>query len=165
MGTDPARLKITVTRDDVLKGLEKHASNLSTIADIARAVVAGVHGVEGVWDGKTALSYVHQADLKRLLADMVADGSLILRPGPEWVERGAPTWNIRKGGHYYALPQEARQWQEAADQRRAQARQETAERLARNKLVELHPRQYADLVNEYLAAYDRVGAQETEPLA
>jgi hypothetical protein len=155
--------KITVAREDVLTALGKHnVPDLNTLGDVARWVVTRVHGVENLYDSGSALYLVKQVDLKRLLADMVVDGALILRVGTEWFKHGAPTWLGRPNGHYYALPEKAREWEEEAARKRAKDRQERAEKLAKVRLTELHPQQYADLVNEYLAAYDRVSTDNPE---
>ncbi|MEU9405714.1 hypothetical protein AB0E08_08405 [Streptomyces sp. NPDC048281] len=153
MGTDPRHMRITATRDDVLTGMAKRTPNLATITDIALAVVAGVHKREKVWDGKTAMLHIKQADLKRLVADLVAEGALILRTGPEWAQRGAPTWNIRKGGHYYALPEEARKWEAEAARQQDAALQEAAEEHARGVLAERYPEDFASLVHAYRAEH------------
>lgn len=146
--TDPE--KIAVTREDVLTALGKsNARDLHTVGDIALAVVSGVRNVEHVWDTKSALWYVHQADMKRLLADMVAGGALVLRTGSEWHRHGTPTWLGRPNGNYYALPEKARAWQEAADQKRAEVLQEKAEEFARGVLAERYPEEFASLVHAY----------------
>jgi len=147
MGTDTE--KINVTRDDILTALARYPDSLRTVADVAREVVTRIYNVEKVYDGKSAMWHVHQANLKRLLADMVADGTLIRRTGEEWWERGAPTWRGRANGHYYVLPEQARVWQEEADQKRDAALQEAAEEHARRVLAERHPEEFADLVRAY----------------
>jgi hypothetical protein len=145
---EPAKT-ITVTRDDVLTALSKHPDSLNTVADIARWVVVRVHGVEHVYDGKTALWYVHQAELRRLLADMVDDGALIKRTGEEWWDHGAPTHLGRSNGHYYVMPEPARVWEQEGEKRRDAALQERAEEFARGVLAERHPEEFASLVHAY----------------
>jgi hypothetical protein len=141
--------RIDVTRDDVLNALEKYPDTLRTVADVARLVVTRVYNIEHVYDGQTAMWHVHQANLKRLLAGMVADGSLVKRTGEGWEEHGAPGWLGRPNGHYYVLPSQARAWQEAADQGRAKALQEEAEEHARRVLAEQYPEEFASLVHAY----------------
>jgi alkanesulfonate monooxygenase SsuD/methylene tetrahydromethanopterin reductase-like flavin-dependent oxidoreductase (luciferase family) len=158
MGTDPE--KIAVTREDVLTALARHPDSLRTVADVAHSVITNVYNVERVYDGKTAMWHVHQADLKRLLADMVADGALVKRTGEDWEKHGAPTWLGRPNGHYYVVPEQAHKWEQKAEEQRAKERQETADRLARGRLVVNHPHEYARLVDEYLAAYDRTTSTE-----
>jgi hypothetical protein len=150
METHPKPAKtIIVSRDDVLTALKKYPNSLNTVAAIALGVVTHVYNVEHVYDGKSALWYVHQANLKRLLADMVADGALILRTGEEWGEHGAPTWLGRPNGHYYVLPEQAREWEELAAQKRDEKLQEAAEVYARRVLAERYPEEFASLVHAY----------------
>lgn len=143
--------KITVTRQDILTALgASNAADLNTVGDVARLVVTTVYRIdEPVYDNSSALYHVGQADLKRLLADLAADGTLVLRTGEDWYSHGAPQWLGRPNGHYYALPEKAHEWQEAADQKRDAALQKKAEAFARGVLAERYPEEFASLVHAY----------------
>lgn len=151
---------IVVTRDDVLAALAKRPDDLRTVGDVARSVVTQVYGREYVYDGKTALWHVHQAKLKRLLADMVADGTLVRRTGEEWWEHGVPTWRSRANGHYYVLPSQAEVWEKQAEEQREAALQEAAEEHARRALAERYPEDFASLVHAYREEHSTAIAEE-----
>lgn len=154
MGDRPE--KITVTREDVLTALAQHkVSDLNTVADIARWVVTGIYGVEKVYDGATAMWHVRQADLRRLLGDMAADGTLILRTGEEWSDHGAPRWLGRPNGHYYVLPETAEAWAKDKAAKVAEVRRQEADTYAKGMLVERHRPEYDALVAEYYTELEK----------
>jgi hypothetical protein len=148
--------KITVTRHDVMAAMTRpNVSEMGTVADIARWVVTMVYGVEKVYDGNTAMWHVKQADLRRLLASMADDGTLILRTGQEWYDRGAPTWLGRSNGHYYVLPEKAEEWAKEKAAKVAEVRQQQADHYAKGLLAERHSDEYDALVAEFYAKLEK----------
>ncbi|MFI0966973.1 hypothetical protein ACH4S8_37165 [Streptomyces sp. NPDC021080] len=137
------------TRDDVLTPrIWQGWSGVQTRPNVVKGIVVDAWKIEGVYDTRTAAWYVKAAALDAILAELVADGTLVTMDG--WaLEELDPSLPITRTWTYYMLPERAQELRDADAARKAEEHRAAADAYARDRLVEKHPQDYLGFIQDY----------------